>query len=132
MTSKYGKNGAAVAAFLDEVRTTDLDRWRAFVALESPTREYSNAAKAARDTPLSASVQSAVYSASLKTVRGLGLADAGLGDGFMRISTRVKGAAMGLAVRDALTPEQLSVILEPFIALGFRSVAEPTPAPPEQ
>jgi hypothetical protein len=132
MTSKYGKNGEAVVAFLEEVRSTDLDRWRTFIELEAPTREYIVAADAARDAPLSASVNAAVYSTSLKTVRGLGLADSGLGKGVRRISTRVKGAALGLAVRDALTPEQLRVILAPFVAAGFRSVADPTAAPTEQ
>jgi hypothetical protein len=47
----------------------------------------------------------------------------------MRISTRVKGAALALAVRDALTPEQLQVILAPFVAAGFRSVAGPANVP---
>ena len=39
---------------------------------------------------------------------------------------------MGLAVRDSLTPAQLSVILEPFVAAGFVSVATSAYAPTEQ
>jgi len=42
--NKYGKNGEAVAAFLEEVAATDLDGWRAFLDLESPSPEYAGAA----------------------------------------------------------------------------------------
>ena len=68
----------------------------------------------------------------MKTIRGLGLGDAGLGRGAMRISNRVSVGAMGLAAGDALAPEQLSAIFAPFVAAGFRSVADPTHAPTER
>jgi hypothetical protein len=129
MANKYGKNGEAVAAFLDEVSATDLSEWKAFLELESPSREYSAAVRAAYAVPMSASVRTAVTSACQRTVRGLGLSS--LGRGITRISTRVDGGAMGLAVRDTLTPEQLRVILAPFVALRFRSVADPATAPTE-
>ena len=50
----------------------------------------------------------------------------------MRISTRVEAAALGLAVRDALTAGQLRFILALFVAAGFRSVADSAAAPTEQ
>jgi hypothetical protein len=124
--NKCGKDGEAVAAFLEEVSATDLARWRAFAELESPSREFSAAVNAAYDAPLSASARSAVHSAYLRTFRGLGLADSGLGKGIRRISM------MGLAVGDALAPERLSAIFAPFVAAGFRSVAEPAHAPTER
>jgi hypothetical protein len=130
MSSKYGKNGDAVAAFLDEVRGTDLAEWRAFLELAAPTDEFGAALDAAFDAPLSASARSAVSSAALKTMRSLDLGD--LGRGVLRISSRVKAGAMGLAVRDALTPEQLGAIFAPFVAAGFRSVADVAAAPTEQ
>jgi hypothetical protein len=132
MANKYGKNGAAVAAFLDEVSATDLMGWRAFVELASPTDEFAAAVDAVFKAPLAASARTAVHSAGVKTIRGLGLVNAGLGRGAMRISNRVSVGAMGLAVRDTLAPEHLRAILEPFVAAGFRSVAEPTHAPTER
>jgi len=68
MAIKYGKNGEIVAAFLQEVAATDLDGWRAFLELESPSREYTAAAQAAYAVPISASVRSAVTSACQRTV----------------------------------------------------------------
>jgi hypothetical protein len=132
MAKKYGKNGEAVAAFLEEVSATDLNGWRAFLELESNSAEFGAASDAVYQAPLSASARSAVYSACLKIVRGLGLANIGPRMGASIIASRVEVAAMGLAVGDGLTPEQLRVILEPFVVLGFRSVAEPTPAPTDQ
>jgi hypothetical protein len=132
MANKYGKNGEAVAAFLDEVSATDLAGWRAFLELESSSDELIAAVRALNAAPLSASARSAVYGAAQKTFRGLGLGDSGLGKGTSIIYDRVDTAATGLAVRDALSPEQLQVILAPFVALGFRSVADATPAPTDQ
>lgn len=132
MANKYGKNGEAVAAFLDEASATDLEGWRAFLEGESLSREFTAAAGAVADAPLSASARAAVHSAYLKTFRGLGLADSDLGKGIRRISLRLEAAAKGLAVRDALSPDQLRVILAPFVAAGFRSVADPVTAPTEQ
>jgi hypothetical protein len=132
MANKYGKNGEAVATFLGEVGATDLAGWRAFVELASPTDEFSAALRAAYDAPLSASARAAVASASQRTVRSLGLGDSGLGRGIMRISVRVDTAAIGLAVRDRLAPEHLRVILEPFVAIGFRSIADAAAAPTEE
>ena len=51
MANKYGKNGEAVAAFLDEVSATDLAGWRAFFEMkwvrlvwsEAPTRVTTSA-----------------------------------------------------------------------------------------
>jgi len=82
--------------------------------------------KAANAAPLSASARSAVNGAALKTFRGLGLGDSGLGTKISTIYSRIDAAARGLAVCDALTPEQLRVLLAPFIALGFQSVSDPT------
>jgi hypothetical protein len=130
MASKYGKNGEAVAAFLEEVSATDLAGWRAFVELESPSKEFTAAVSAAYDAPLSASARSAVISACQRTVRSLGLSS--LGKGIRGISARVDGGAMGLAVGNGLAPEHLQVILAPFVAAGFRSVADPATAPSEQ
>jgi len=132
MANKYGKNGEAVAAFLEEVSATDLDGWRTFLEHDSRSDEFSAALRAAYAAPLSASARAAVSGASIKTVRGLGLADIGQRMGPSIVANRVEVAAMGLAVRDALTPEQLRVIVEPFVAVGFRSVADPAPAPTEQ
>lgn len=132
MANKYGKNGEAVAAFLEEVQATDLDGWRAFLELAPASDELIAAVKAANAAPLSASARSAVYSAAQKTLRGLGLGDSGLGTKISKIYSRIDAAARGLAVRDALSPEQLRVILAPFIALGFRSVADPAPEPTVQ
>lgn len=132
MANKYGTNGEAVAAFLEEVTATDLEGWRAFLELESRSAEFSAALRALGDAPLPASARSAVYGAVLQTVRGLGLGDSGLGRGILRISNRVDAAATGVAVGDGLAPEQLRAILEPFVAAEFRSVAEPTHAPTER
>jgi hypothetical protein len=121
MANKYGKNGEAVSAFLEDVQATDLDGWRTFLELEAPSKELTAAVRAVSDAPLSASARAAVYSDSRKTVRGLGLGDSGLGMGLKVISFRVNVAATGLAVRETLSPEHLRVLLAPFVALGFRS-----------
>ncbi len=131
MANKYGKNGEAVAAFLDEVSATDLAGWRAFLKLAPVSDELIAAVKAANAAPLSASARSAVYGAALKTFRGLGLGDCGLGTKISTIYSRIDAAARGLAVRDALSPEHLRVILAPFLALGFPSLADPASAPSE-
>src|SRR6478752_2244375 len=128
MANKYGKNGEAVAAFLDEVSATDLARWRGLLELAPPSDELIAAVRAANAAPVSAAARSAVYGAALKTFRGLGLGDSGLGTKISTIYSRIDAAARGLAVRDALSPEQLRVILAPFVAVGFRSVADPAPA----
>ena len=132
MANKYGKNGEAVAAFLDEVSATDLAGWRAFLELAPASDELIAAVRALNAAPISASARSAVYSAAQKTFRGIGLGDSGLGTRISIIYSRIDAAAGGLAVRDALTPEHLRVILAPFVAAGFRSVAEPAPRPTEQ
>ena len=131
MANKYGKNGEAVAAFLDEVSATDLAGWRALLDLASSSDELIAAVKAANAAPLPASARSAVYGAALKTFRGLGLGDSGLGTKISTIYSRIDAAARALAVRDALSPEQLRVILAPFVALGFQSVSDAAPAPTE-
>ena len=132
MANKYGKNGEAVAAFLDEVSATDLAGWRALLDLASSSDVLSAAVKAANAAPLPASARSAVYGAALKTFRGLGLGDSGLGTKISTIYNRIDTAAMGLAVRDVLSPEHLQVILAPFVAFGFQSVSDAAIAPTEQ
>lgn len=131
MANKYGKNGEAVAAFLDEVSATDLARWRAFFEMKLSSAELIAAVEAVNAAPLSASANSAVYGAARKAFRGLGLGDSGLGKGISIIYARIDTAAKGLAVRDALTPEQLQVILAPFIAIGFKSVLDAATSPTE-
>src|SRR6478672_7923973 len=85
-------------------------------------REFDAAIDAVFDAPLSASARSAVSSASLQTMSSLDLGDQERS--ILRISSRAKAGAMGLAVRDALTPEQLSAIFAPSVAAGFRPVAD--------
>jgi len=114
MANKYGKNGEAVAAFLEEVAATDLDGWRAFLDLEWPSPELTAAGRAMNKVPMSASVNSAVDGACLRTLRGLGNIDRLMGAS--TIASRVEAAAKTLAVGDALAPEHLRVILEPFAA----------------
>ena len=111
MASKYGKNGEAVAAFLDEVCATDLAGWQAFLQLAPSSDGLVAAVRAVNAAPLSASARSAVYGAALKTFRGLGLGDSGLGTKITTIYSRIDAAARGLAVRDALSPEQLRAII---------------------
>ena len=132
MANKYGKNGEAVAAFLDEVSATDLSAWRAFLELESSSDGFGAAIDAVAAAPWSASARTAISSACAKIIRGLGLGNIVPRMGVSIIASRVKVAAMGLAEGDALAPERLRVILAPFISLGFRSVADPATAPSEQ
>jgi hypothetical protein len=48
------------------------------------------------------------------------------------IGSRVDSAAKALVVGEALAPEHRTLIFEPFVAAGFRSVADPAAATTEQ
>jgi hypothetical protein len=124
--SRFGKRGDAVQAFVDEVSATAPDRWQEVFAASTPTPEVLAAAEALREVGLSASVSSAIDSATRTAFRGLGLRkeDFRAGIGVSGLLTDIQYAASALAVGDALAPEHRRVLLEPFRATGFRSVAD--------
>lgn len=121
-----------MAALLEEFSATDPSAWRGFLQLESSNDGFGAAIDAVAAAPLSASARTAISSACAKIIRGLGLGNIGPTMGVSIIASRVKVAAMGMTEGDALAPEYRRVIVEPFVALGFRSVAAPATAPTDQ
>jgi len=118
---KFGANGEHVEAFLQEVRATDLDGWRRFMQFAQPSAERRAASRAINDVPMSAAVRTTVYNAALGALRSLGLHGEDSVRG-LTISTRVQGAAMGIAAAAGLTPAQRRALLQAFADTGFRSV----------
>jgi hypothetical protein len=120
-TSKYGPHGDAVAAFLDEVSAADKAAWYGFAETAVPSVAFAAATSALVDTPFSASVQSALYSAALASFRALGLKPADMPPGVRvsAISVRIDGALAAIAVGDKLAAEHRRTLLEPFAAVGF-------------
>lgn len=126
MANTFGAHGEAVEAFIDEVRATGPDRWQDVFALTTSGPEVLAATDAVREIGLSASVSSAIESATLKAFRGIGLRreDFRAGIGVSALLTAIQSAAAALAVGPALDPEHRRALLEPFRATGFTSVAD--------
>lgn len=120
-TSKYGPHGDAVTAFLDEVSAADKATWYRFAEIAVPSAAFTAAASAQVHTPMSASVQSAVYSAALASFRALGLKPADMPPGVRvsAVSVGIDGALAAIAAGDKLAAEHRRTLLEPFAALGF-------------
>lgn len=112
-----------VAAFLDQVRTADLDTWRALAAAAVPSRLSEEATRALADVALSASVRTSVHSAAVRAFRELGLRREDF-DGrrdLPRVGTAISCAATAIAAGDRLGPEHLRVLVEPFARVGFEA-----------
>lgn len=132
MAKKYGPHGETVARFLDEVRSTDKDMWRAYVERAAPTDAAVDATVALTEVPLAAPVRTAVHSAALAAFRSLGLSADDLPAGVYAsaVSGGIKSAAMALAAGDLLDPEHRRALLGPFLESGFTSVVDSVPSRP--
>jgi hypothetical protein len=128
--SKYGPQGDQVAEFLDEVRASGPEVWRALLEHVRPSTARVEAVDGVAGARLSASVQAAVDADAVAAFRSLGLTT----DDFpgrrelMRIDDAINAAAFALAAGDQVAPEHAVTLLRPFADVGFTSVVEPLAA----
>lgn len=133
MSTRYGPHSEAVAAFFDEVRSTDKAVWRRYAETALPSRALVAAGRALDEVLLSAPVRSALYSEALAAFRTLGVADDDLPEGVYvsRVAGGIQNAATALASGDDLDDVHRRVLLAPFAELGFvaaaRALASPAP-----
>jgi hypothetical protein len=122
---KLGPHGAAVEAFLDEVRASPPERFLEVYEQSAANTGVLEATRGLAAVPMSAAVSSAVESATMKAFRSLGLRKEDFPPrlGVSEVATALRSAAGALAVGDALAPEHRRVLLAPFVRAGFASVA---------
>jgi hypothetical protein len=125
--SKYGPHGQAVADFLAEVRASGHEVWAALLEHVRPSEAQVEATDAVMAVRLSASVRTAVDAEAVAAFRSLGLTPEEFPGRrqLMRIDDAINTAAFALAAGDQLAPEHAAILLRPFAAVGFTSVAEP-------
>lgn len=130
MVHRYRPHGEAVAAFLDEVRATEKDGWRAYAGRARPSRAEVDAVVALTTVRLAGPVRTAVHSAALAAFRSLDLDAADLPGG-ARISVvagGIKSGAIAVAAGEALDAQHRQALLGPFAEAGFVSVAGSLPS----
>lgn len=119
--TNYGPHNDVISAFLEQVRTADLETWHALAIAAMPTQVTLDATRALTTVKLPASVRTSVHSAAVRAFRDLHLQrDDFPGRRDMpRVEDAIDTACMAIAARDQLSPEHLHALLDPFVQVGF-------------
>lgn len=124
-TTKFGPQGTRVAAFLDDVRTTDQTTWRTYLELPlQPRDERRGATRATGDVPLSAAVSAAIGKESLQAFRETGITSDMFPEKkarFLAILSDIELACTAIAAGEKMSAHHVVTLLEPFARAGLTS-----------
>lgn len=120
--SKFGTHAPVVEAFLAEVTSIDVD-WEA-LALAARTPGRRAALSALAEVPFPVAMLSAVERAALDAYGSLGLTDDDFENPLSRgtVKVAIVSGAQALAVQDKLAHEHLEALLAPLAHVGVASV----------